>query len=415
MILELVTLAAYLITVFLFHWGMAVLATSLSEPAAVPLRKRYVLIPAVINSGLFLLCNFMQFRLMTNWLVALPALYLELRYLMKVRRWLALGMALETVICGLSAMLFYRSVLAILLHKPLYAFDNFLRTEDPWASVPVVLGFLSCYFIFRRYAGERQLRSLRHLLSGKHQVRFLAACMVLTLLFLSMQAFLYDSRSSTADDLHVKLWSLISCIYISLGYLFAMRYALRVSVLYYMSDRNTAMQQDLDRRAVEEEALLETLEVDELTGVLTRQTGQTRITELMQRGQRFCLCMVDLDGLKYVNDNLGHREGDVYLRTAAEVLRDSCRHGRDIVCRFGGDEFLLAFVGAAPADADKRMGAVAEALRLRAQETGFPMAFSYGVVAWEGEEPFQSLLDRADQTMYVMKKQHKAAAPDRVR
>lgn len=415
MLLEIATLAAYLVTVFLFHRGMAVLATSLSEPTGTPVLKRYILTLSIVNSTLFLLCNFLHLRLMTNWLIALPVLYLELRYLLKVRRWLAWGMALETVICGLSAMLFYRSILAILLQKPLYAFDNFLRTEDPWASVPVILGFLSCYFIFRRYAGERQMRSLRHLLSGKHQVRFLAACMVLTLLFLSMQAFLYDSRSATADDLHVKLWSLISCIYISLGYLFAMRYALRVSVLYYMSDRNTAMQKDLDRRAVEEEALLETLEVDDLTGVLTRQAGQTRIAELMRNGARFCLCMVDLDGLKYVNDNLGHREGDVYLRTAAEVLSGSCRHGQDIVCRYGGDEFLLVFMGAAPVDAEKRMEAAAEVLSRRAGETGFPMALSYGVVEWHPEENFQSVLDRADRVMYAMKKRHKAAAPDRVR
>ena len=182
-----------------------------------------------------------------------------------------------------------------------------------------------------------------------------------------------------------------------------------------MSDCNVIMQQDLDRRAREEEALLETIEVDELTGVLTRLTGQQRILEAFQAHQQLCLCMVDLDGLKYINDHLGHKEGDRYLRTVAEILAQCCRQGKDVVCRYGGDEFLLAFVGAGLSNAQQRMTAVTDTLAIRAKEIDLPMVLSYGVAQWEPGESFETVLERADQEMYAMKSQHKAEMPDRVR
>lgn len=412
---EVLLLVGYLITLFLFHKGTAILAVSLDRDQDSGAPWHYVLVPAAINGTLFILCNMGHIGLMGNWMIFLPVLYLELRYLMHIRRWLAVGLTLETVICGLSAMLFYRSLLAILLQKPLYAFDNSVHSGDIWAPVPVPLGLLSGYFVFRRYAGTRKRQSMRYLLTGGHQLRFLAACMVLALVFLAMQAYLYENNGETANELHTKLWSLISCIYISLGYLFALRYAIRVSILSYMSDCNVIMQQDLDRRAREEEALLETIEVDELTGVLTRLTGQQRILEASQTHRRLCLCMVDLDGLKYVNDNLGHKEGDRYLRTVAEILAQCCRQDKDVVCRYGGDEFLLAFVGAELSNARQRMKSVTATLDQRAKEIELPMVLSYGVAQWESGESFEKVLERADREMYAMKSKHKAETPDRVR
>lgn len=412
---QVLLLVGYLLSMFLFHRGTAVLAVSLDRDQASRVPWRYAVIPAAINSPLFILCNLVHIGLMGNWLIILPVLYLELRYLMHIRRWLAVGLALETVICGLSAMLFYRSLLAIVLQKPLYAFANSLQSTDIWAPVPVLLGLLSGFFVFRRYADARKRQSMRYLLTGGHQLRFLAASMVLVLVFLAMQAYLYENNGETSNNIHTKLWSLISCLYISLGYLFALRYAIRVSILSYMSDCNVIMQQDLDRRAREEEALMETIEVDELTGVLTRLTGQQRILEAAQVHRQLCLCMVDLDGLKYVNDNLGHKEGDRYLRTVAEVLLQCCRQGKDVVCRYGGDEFLMAFVGAGLPNARQRMQAVTATLAQQAKEIALPMVLSYGVTQWEPGESFETVLERADQEMYAMKSQHKAEMPDRVR
>lgn len=405
----------YLFTLLLFHKSAAVLAVGLDRDHVDRAPWQYVLIPAAINGTLFILFNIARVGLMGNWLIILPVFYLELYYVMHIRRWLAVGLALEIVIFGLSAMLFYRALLAIVLQKPLYIFDNSAHFDVIWAPAPVPMGFLSGYFVFRHYADAYRRQSMRHLLRGGHQLRFLFISMVLTLVFLAMQAYLYENIGETANEIHTKLWSLISCIYISLGYAFALRYAIRVSMLSYMSDCNVIMQQDLDRRAREEEALLETIEVDELTSVLTRLTGQQRILEASQTHRRLCLCMVDLDGLKYVNDNLGHKEGDRYLRTVAEILAQCCRQDKDVVCRYGGDEFLLAFVGAELSNARQRMKSVTATLDQRAKEIELPMVLSYGVAQWEPGESFEKVLERADREMYAMKSKHKAETPDRVR
>lgn len=415
MMMDLTFLLVYLVSALLFHRGLAALAISLSTEQSSAGPWRCALVPAAINSLIFILTHAASMGMVGNWMMVLPVFYVELRLLMKVRPWLAAGLALTAVICGLGTVLLYRAVLAIVLDLPLYAFNDLLNPEHQWVFLPVVLSFLTSSFLFHRYASSRKLQSLCYLLSGKHQVRFLMASMVLTLLFLAMQAYLYDNYNETAGDLRTKLWSLIACIYISAGYFFALRYALRVSTLYYMSDRNAVMQKDLNQRAMEEEALLETIEVDELTGVLTRQAGEQQLRELQVHRTSACLCMVDLDGLKFVNDNLGHSQGDVYLREAAEAMSRSCRQGRDVVCRYGGDEFLVAFVNTALTDARQRMESVARTLEQRAENLSFPMVLSYGVVSWEPGESWASALARADREMYTMKVAHKRQGSHYVR
>ena len=128
---EVLLLVGYLITLFLFHKGTAILAVSLDRDQDSGAPWHYVLVPAAINGTLFILCNMGHIGLMGNWMIFLPVLYLELRYLMHIRRWLAIGLALETVICGLSAILFYRSLLAIVLQKPLYAVKHAVHFIRP--------------------------------------------------------------------------------------------------------------------------------------------------------------------------------------------------------------------------------------------------------------------------------------------
>lgn len=407
MIADALLMLSYVASILLFHRGLAALAIGLSGTPGRKVPWHWVLVPAVVNGLVFILVNMASLGLMGNWLTVLPAFYLELRLMMKARPWRAAGLALTAVICGLDMVLFFRSLMAMILGMPLYTFNHLLQPESKLVLLPVILSFFASAYIFRHYAGSRKLRSLRYLLAGKHQVRFLTASMVLTLVFLVMQAYLYENYTETANELRTKLWSLISCLYISAGYFFALRYALRVSVLYYMSDRNAAMQQDLVRRAREEEALLETIEVDELTGVLTRQAGERHLQELQSRGTSASLCMVDLDGLKFVNDNLGHSRGDTYLREAAGALSRSCRQGQDLVCRYGGDEFLVIFAQMAPDDVRQRMEAVRNDLEQRARELTFPMVLSYGVARWEPPEAWEDVLEKADREMYAMKTIHK--------
>jgi diguanylate cyclase (GGDEF)-like protein len=91
---------------------------------------------------------------------------------------------------------------------------------------------------------------------------------------------------------------------------------------------------------------------DGLTGLLNRRTVEERIREAIAAapGVPFTVVMADLDHFKNLNDIYGHDAGDQALRQFAAVLRQALR-SQDIVGRYGGEEFLIFFPDASPADA----------------------------------------------------------------
>jgi PAS domain S-box-containing protein len=102
--------------------------------------------------------------------------------------------------------------------------------------------------------------------------------------------------------------------------------------------------QDITERKRAEAALQSLSLVDELTGLYNRR-GFLAVTEqhlaAIRRSERVPVILyADLDGLKVINDSLGHREGDRALVKAAEIFREIFRTS-DIVARFGGDEFVV--------------------------------------------------------------------------
>ena len=151
--------------------------------------------------------------------------------------------------------------------------------------------------------------------------------------------------------------------------------------------------------------------VDSLTGIFNRNGFHRGTKEIFRRcveEQRSAMVMfVDMDGLKLINDNYGHKSGDHAIRSIATVLQESCIKG-ELSCRFGGDEF---FIFAADYDEDD-----VAALRNRIQEhidicnrnANNPYTLSVSVGAYitvpvEGMTVFH-LITVADNRMYEEKK-----------
>jgi diguanylate cyclase (GGDEF)-like protein len=136
--------------------------------------------------------------------------------------------------------------------------------------------------------------------------------------------------------------------------------------------------------------------VDPLTGLMNRRALERDLRRERARatryGRRFSLMVIDLDGLKKVNDTDGHLAGDLYLRALATAMAGVLRSG-DEAYRVGGDEFVVLL----PETAEARAQVVAE----RVQESGAP-PFSWGAATFgpDGDDP-DALLALADQRLYA--------------
>lgn len=149
---------------------------------------------------------------------------------------------------------------------------------------------------------------------------------------------------------------------------------------------------------------------DELTGLTNRRVGLQLMSKLMAQHERsggdLCICYVDIDELKAVNDEFGHIRGDWMIKTISDAMKKATRDG-DIVMRLGGDEFLLIFPQCAVAQANAKMEAIrADLAQIEANEsTPFALGISYGTVAYRQElfNSVEAFIAHADKLMYQQK------------
>lgn len=151
---------------------------------------------------------------------------------------------------------------------------------------------------------------------------------------------------------------------------------------------------------------------DELTGLYNRRHCIGKLEDLLKNKADFSFCMIDLDGLKFANDNFGHGAGDEYLNIVAEELLKICRN-TDVVCRIGGDEFAVIFPACNEQIVLDKMSGLDEKLHI--EEKDYPMSISYGVVYVEKDKEvsLESVISQADERMYILKKLKKSVVKNK--
>jgi two-component system, cell cycle response regulator len=170
------------------------------------------------------------------------------------------------------------------------------------------------------------------------------------------------------------------------------------------------IRQNLADMAVLNRTLEQAALTDSLTGLPNHRYAQDRLNEewaaSMRNGNPFTLMILDLDHFKKVNDTYGHDVGDVVLKEAAATMRKPLR-AMDIVCRVGGEEFLVIC-----RDTDSRSASViAERLRhsveegcIAAGDTQIRITISIGVASKDATTPdVQALMKNADLATYQSK------------
>ena len=153
---------------------------------------------------------------------------------------------------------------------------------------------------------------------------------------------------------------------------------------------------------------------DDLTDLYSRSSVYEHLSHALARarrqGSKVAVLFVDLDDFKFVNDSLGHQEGDRVLRMMAERLK-RCLRGSEMAARIGGDEFAVVLEGVAGAGAAVRVAErFQERLRVPFEiEGGHRMytSASIGIALGAPERP-QQMLRAADEASYRAKRMGKA-------
>jgi diguanylate cyclase (GGDEF)-like protein len=152
------------------------------------------------------------------------------------------------------------------------------------------------------------------------------------------------------------------------------------------------------------ETELEQAHLDELTGAYRRELGHTAISHEIDRARRsdgrFVLAFVDVDALKAVNDRDGHAAGDRVLKSVVNEIRANLR-SFDPIVRFGGDEFVCGLSGTDLVEAERRFEEIGTAIKAEVE-----VGISVGLTTLGPNDDVESLIERADAAMLVIKAQH---------
>ena len=153
-------------------------------------------------------------------------------------------------------------------------------------------------------------------------------------------------------------------------------------------------------------ALQEMANIDALTGLLNRRSGQVALEiELEQAGGSgapISVALGDIDHFKRINDRLGHAVGDDVLRSVAASLRGGLRNN-DLAIRWGGEEFLILLPNTALDDAVPLAERVRNLVATTHQMASDPVTISFGVGQWRPGENVAAFVDRIDSAMYAAK------------
>lgn len=179
-----------------------------------------------------------------------------------------------------------------------------------------------------------------------------------------------------------------------------------ISVISYIFSKDG---QEMEGKLIEYNNQLEKqANTDALTGLFNRRKAIDYMNTMIKNignNQSFCLCICDIDFFKKVNDNYGHDFGDLVLKRISEVFREEMQ-GKNMVARWGGEEFLLLFPDCNGDDACIKL----EKIRRHIKETkiekenfSVSITMTFGVAEYNFSDELDVTLKEADQKLYIGK------------
>jgi two-component system, cell cycle response regulator len=146
--------------------------------------------------------------------------------------------------------------------------------------------------------------------------------------------------------------------------------------------------------------------IDELTGLLNRRgffsLGKQHIKIAQRANRQMLLFYIDLDGLKNINDQFGHHEGDRALKNIAVILEETFRSS-DLIARLGGDEFTVLAIDAAQESAESMLLRLSDnLLTANLKNPSYQLSLSTGFARFDPNSApnLENMLIEADNALY---------------
>lgn len=192
--------------------------------------------------------------------------------------------------------------------------------------------------------------------------------------------------------------------------LLAHRQGQRISPAEYEAFMDVALDFKMAILSCQNHIISRVCTVDHLTGAWNRHAMSMRLNEELERARRSrsscCLCLLDLDHFKQINDSHGHGVGDTVLQTVSRFLKDKIRP-YDSFFRYGGEEFLICLPDTSLENAAALLNRLREdlaALPIVTKEgASVRMTASFGVAPMALEADLESSIERADHALLCAK------------
>lgn len=179
--------------------------------------------------------------------------------------------------------------------------------------------------------------------------------------------------------------------------------------------RIVGLHTDITEMRNTQDRLMKLLNHDSLTQLYSRYYFDALLEQLQGDNYPVSVIYADVDGLKLINDHMGHGDGDTLLRAAADLLREALPYDA-IIGRIGGDEFAVLLHNCAASDAKEVLDAVQQALdAYNADDTRMPVYITMGLFTAEEEMPIHKLMAKADKAMLRNKHSQRQQAHARIK
>jgi len=172
-----------------------------------------------------------------------------------------------------------------------------------------------------------------------------------------------------------------------------------------------ALKEDITESKKQADIIKYQAERDALTGICNRRAGiytlENIINDSKKNEKKAVICFIDLNNLKYTNDNFGHEAGDDMIKTFSKVVKN-CLRDEDYFFRFGGDEFIIIFKSCTVEIAEKIWTRIKTGFDKinNSNEKKFILSASHGIVEYNSNEylTIEEFIVAADKKMYEEKK-----------